>query len=218
MLQLAERGHTFHSSGRGLSLSPTTSTELGRGDVPWKKFMSLLEKRKVDVLCLPPASSFASLQQNGSKELPIVKRFVSSTRWVSVLSRSPATSSEFQETKQVKVCSSSPLLSRTTPYSLNMAPHSPPVTAPPTWLAGPSLSVRLWHGGGHHPLARLSAESAPPPGATQSWAANGRQEMQPRQRGWRTFWLLLAVLPSLTSSSHPPSPVGNYLVRELLGN
>lgn len=90
---------------------------------------------------------------------------------------------------------------------------------PPTWLAGPSLSVRLLHPGGHHPLARLSAESAPPPGATQNWAANGRQETQPRQRGWRTFWLLSACRPplSLTSASHSPNPVGNYLVRELLG-
>lgn len=144
--------------------------------------MSLLEKRKVDVLCFP-ASSFASLQQNGSKELPIFIRFVSSIIWVSILCRSPATSSELQETKQVKVCSSSSLLSRTTPYSLNMAPHHLQSPFSPTWPAGPSLTVRLLHGGGHHPLARLSVESAPPPGATQSWAANGRQEMQPRQRG-----------------------------------
>lgn len=46
----------------------------GTGKVPWKKLMVLLEEKKRNVPCLPPASVhfFAYLQQNVSKELPIV--------------------------------------------------------------------------------------------------------------------------------------------------
>lgn len=174
--------------GRRWSLSPTTSTKLGRERGSLKEIHVITRKKEskcpmssssfflcfssakwpkriayCHAQCLIHQVGFCSIQVPNDLRPPVNSRRQS--RWKSAL---------------VLNFSAGPL-------PVPQTWHLPHLQSqfPPTWLAVLSLSVRLLHQEGHHPLARLSA--------------NGRQETQPRQRRRRMFWLLSACCPPLSN-------------------